>query len=163
MYNFPRSRFQLNGGFTLVEMMVVVALLAILVAVAIPTYQGYMDSSKQQGARSVLEQFPILAETFRAETGQMCPSPPCNANGAYVYGYTETDAGVENTVGNRITAIYPDFRAKGTGGGQTASLYHYSVTFTVAGCPTCTITGQATAIPVASRKAPPGNIVGTSF
>jgi prepilin-type N-terminal cleavage/methylation domain-containing protein len=146
-------------GFTLVELMIVVAIIAILGAIAIPAYQGYISSTKQQSARAILEQFPILLESYRAEIGRMCPA--CNANGAHTYNYSEDDSGVEDTVGNKITTAFPEFKGKGTT--SQPSMYDYSVTITVAGCPACTESAQATATPVPSRGAPAGNIVGAPF
>lgn len=152
-----------NQGFTLIEVMIVVGILGIIGAIAVPVYRNYITTSKQQSARAVLEQFPILLETYRAENGSM--SPDCNGtvNCNHTYYYSEGNSGAQDTVGDKITDNYPDFKAKSTTG-QTASLYDYSVTVTVAGCPaTCTETAQATATPDTSRDAPTGNIVGDSF
>lgn len=147
------------NGFTLVELMIVVAIIAILGAIAIPAYQGYVTSGKQQSARAVLEQFPIVLETYRAENGRMCPA--CNANGAHTYSYSENDSGAEDTAGNKVTDFYKDFKGKATT--SQPSLYDYAVTITVAGCPACTESAQSTATPVASRGAPAGNIVSAPF
>lgn len=76
-----------NKGFTLVELMIAVAVLAILGAIAIPAYQQYITQSKRQSARSVLEQFPLLLESYRAENGQF---PGVGTN---TYNYIENDDG----------------------------------------------------------------------
>ncbi len=150
-----------RNGFTIVELMIVVAIVGVLAAIAIPAYNNYVTTGKQAGARGIIDQLPVLIETYRAENGEMCPA--CTANGTYTYSYTENAAGAENTPGaNRITNIYPNFQAKGIGS-STASLYHYQVAITVAGCPNCTESAVVTALPQAGRGAPPGNIVSQPF
>ena len=37
-----------NGGFTLIELIVVIAILGILIAIAVPTIQGFLENSKEQ-------------------------------------------------------------------------------------------------------------------
>lgn len=152
-----------NHGFSLMELMIVVGIIAILSAIAVPIYQGYVSGSKRNAAQAVLEQIPVLIENYRAENGRMCPE--CNANspvGGYVYNYTENDSGTENTPGaNKISITYPDFKPKGES--AKASLYDYSVTFTVVGCPACVETARASAVPVPSRGAPYGTIDGKPY
>lgn len=45
---------KLNQGFTLVELMVVVAILGILMAIAIPNYTDYMNKSRRSDGRGAL-------------------------------------------------------------------------------------------------------------
>ena len=56
-------------GFTLLEMMVTVAITAIMVAVAIPNYRKYTARSKQQEAKSALGSMYTLERTYYTEQG----------------------------------------------------------------------------------------------
>lgn len=147
-------------GFSLLELMIAVAIVGILAIVAIPAYNGYITQAKQRAARSVLDLMPVLAETYRADNGMMCPA--CSANGAYTYSYSENDNGTVAV--DTITPNFPAFRPKSVAEAATATLYHYQVVFTVAGCPAaCQTSAIATAFPQANRGAPPGNIVSNTF
>ena len=63
--------FKSNGGFTLVELIVVIAILAILAGVAIPAYTGYIE--KAQAVEGQLEDhketIDYLAESVWKEAG----------------------------------------------------------------------------------------------
>ncbi len=128
-----------NHGFSLVELIIVVAILGILAGIAIPAYQNYVTTAKQSSAEAVLETFPILLETFRAENG--------NFPAAGTYTYTEAADGTVtsnsiNTVG--LTGFSP--RTKTTS--SEGILFNYSLTINAAGVATYTATGvrEATGI-----------------
>lgn len=54
-------------GFTLVELMIVVAILGILAAVAGPMYSGYITAAKRAEAKSNLETLRLLEEQWYAD------------------------------------------------------------------------------------------------
>ncbi|RMF83775.1 MAG: prepilin-type N-terminal cleavage/methylation domain-containing protein [Nitrospirae bacterium] len=56
-----------DSGYTLVEMMIVVALLGILGAVAIPAYRGYVQTGKEAEAKAGLSNLALLEEQYFAE------------------------------------------------------------------------------------------------
>lgn len=55
------------GGFTLIELMIVVAIIGILVAVVIPTYQIYETRSSNSAAVSDMINFRSLMEACIAD------------------------------------------------------------------------------------------------
>lgn len=69
MKNACRSRNGVVGpsaGFTLVELMVVVAIVGILAAIAIPSYQQYVLKSRRAEAQSYLHQLALKQEQYWA-------------------------------------------------------------------------------------------------
>ena len=56
-----------NRGFTLIELMIVVAILAIISAIAIPAYTGYIKTAKLTEAQNNLAALRLAEEEFFLE------------------------------------------------------------------------------------------------
>lgn len=59
---------QSNGlkGFTLIELMIAVAIIAILATIALPSYQNYVKKSRRSDAQTALMQVHLAQEKWRA-------------------------------------------------------------------------------------------------
>lgn len=57
-----------NAGFTLIELMVVVAIMGVLAAVAIPSFMRYISRAKTSEARQNLSKMYMQARTYYLET-----------------------------------------------------------------------------------------------
>lgn len=57
-------------GFTLVELMIVVAILGILSAIAVPMYKGYITGAKKTEAKTNLETLRLLEEQYYADNAR---------------------------------------------------------------------------------------------
>lgn len=69
MQSFSGGRGARNGGFSLLELMVVTAIVAILAAVAIPAYSNHMMRSRQTMAIGELMAIKASEERYFAENG----------------------------------------------------------------------------------------------
>ncbi len=56
-------------GFTLIEMMLVVAIIGVLAAVAVPLYNRYMSKARQSEAKMSLAAIYIAEKTFHGDYG----------------------------------------------------------------------------------------------
>jgi len=72
----PRRGWARRDGFTLVELLVVVAAIGILVAILIPTVAGVRARALAASSRSNLHQIGIALQAYAAQCGGFLPASP---------------------------------------------------------------------------------------
>lgn len=70
--SMARHRRPDADGYTLIEMMIVVAIIGILAAIAIPSFQSYLMRARTTEAVTFLGEIRQRQESYRAEFGQYC-------------------------------------------------------------------------------------------
>ena len=64
------EKIKRSKGFTLLELMITVAIIAILAAVAIPAYRGYIDTAKMTEAHNNLAAIRLAQEEYFLENNK---------------------------------------------------------------------------------------------
>jgi Tfp pilus assembly protein PilE len=84
-YNILGALTHKKQGFTFVEVIVTAVIVIALGAIAVPLYRQYIEKAQKAAAMAVMEQIPVLVETYRADNGMMCPTIHCTVDGTYTY------------------------------------------------------------------------------
>jgi len=72
-----RIQSRISGGFTLIEMMIVVAIIAILASIALPSYQSYIIRSKLVAGQATLGETRIKMEQYYQDNRKYGTSGTC--------------------------------------------------------------------------------------
>lgn len=76
------TRRQIPRGFTLIEVMITVAVVAILAAVALPQYRDYVTRGRIPEATSRLATLQVQAEQYFQDNRTYVGAPACSADTA---------------------------------------------------------------------------------
>jgi len=76
--NIHKAPVGQSAGFSLIELMIVVAIVGILSAVAIPAYQEYVKQGKTQEATSTLSNLRVQMEQFYQDNRTYAGSTACS-------------------------------------------------------------------------------------
>ncbi len=98
--SYAFARTHTSNGFTLLELMIAVAILAILAGVAIPTYNEYIDNSREAKLINNIATIEVFQENYRLRTGAYATSGANLADITSVIDWEpQTDDGTTYTLG----------------------------------------------------------------
>ena len=85
-----------TNGFTLIELMIVIAIIGIIAAIAIPAYSGYIATARLAEAKNNIAALKLAEEEYFLE------------NNSYFYDTTDNNANLASESGNLWSATAGD-------------------------------------------------------
>jgi len=104
MFKLMRKRLSEDSGFTLIELMVVVLIIAVLVAIAIPSFLGFRSRAQDRAAQAELRNVLLAEKAYWTDEGS----------------YTATDASLQTY--EPTIVLIADATAAGATSGAEANL-----------------------------------------
>ncbi len=117
-----------NEGFTLIELMIVIAIIGILAAIAIPQFSAYRTRSYNAAAEADLRNAATAQEAYYVDNQHYVNNPATNLYGATYGFYTSQKVTVAGTAGSSqytMTAFHESgnktYTITGPGGSITSN------------------------------------------
>lgn len=105
-----RRSFSLARGFTLIEVLIVVAIIGILTAILVANYNDARKNSRDKIRKSELKELQLAIELYKAQNGRY-PAQGCGEGGLWAGPGTDSPAVWEAQCDNYIVGLVPNFIA----------------------------------------------------